>query len=219
MFLVLVTAISLSQANAIEVALDSPEKVDVEEEFTVEISTDTQETSDVKIFVHNSEDDKISREEYLSEIFDEGDESWKDSYFYVQEAFPENSKFDIRVLRSPGDATICLRLRNSASKNGFEQVCNPIEILESEDAKKEESTKKASPTKQEQTTQTVQQLPLQQPIQQAQETSEKITLNANPSPKQTSVIETKESQKTKIIIYSFGSFCILLIVLLALRRL
>ena len=82
--IIIFTAIS----SALEISIDSPNSVEVGERFYVSIDADTTETNDVKIFVHDSSDDKITQNEYISEIY--GDE-WQSSWNYIKEVFPKDN--------------------------------------------------------------------------------------------------------------------------------
>ena len=64
--------------------IDYPESVRINQSFKVSISNTEDHTYDIKIFIHNSSDDKVSRNEIISSILE--NEEWKDSYLYILEA-------------------------------------------------------------------------------------------------------------------------------------
>ena len=102
---------------ALDFELNSPERVDVNESFSVTINAQTSEIYDVKVFVEDSD------EKLISEIYNDG---WKNPRYYILSAFPEQSKFDIRIL-SAEDYSICARLRKT-EKTNFDEQCNNITV-------------------------------------------------------------------------------------------
>src|SRR3989344_600895 len=173
LFIIVLTAINslvLQNVSALEISLDSPEEAELNSAFTVSISADSAEVYDVKVFVHNSEDDKIDRNEYISEIYYGG---WQDSYLYIKGSFPEKTDYKIRVLESPEEIIPISKTPNQETQNL------------------------------------------------SYKSEEKILLNSKLS-KETGFknsVTTPESGKRKILIYGFTGFCVLIIILLALRKL
>jgi hypothetical protein len=228
--ILLVFSIHLTQAA--ELTLDSPDSVEINEEFKVSINLNLLESEeyDVKIFIHDSDDEKISREEYISEIYDGG---WKDSYYYIKGSFPASKEYEIRATSSPGDRIICLRLRKSSSEDsGFEQICKPIEITASKESSKtktedseEKSTASGSDEKQSldqpQAIATTENQQFDSLTEERVSVNEKIVLNAKTeNAKQTTeTFSTKQDKIKRGIIYSFVIFCVVIITLLALKKL
>jgi len=213
----MVISLLIPFCSALEIDLDSPKEVETGEEFTVSVSADSDETFDVKIFVHDSDDEKILRSEYVSEIFDEEEDSWEDPWFYIKEVFPDQDEYEITVPKEDGKMEICLRLRDSSNTDGgFEQVCNKIKVIrEEQEDDEEDKTEKEDeePAAQEKTD--------YQPEEISLAPEEKIMLNSvetRPlnSPNET---KTKDGTKTTFILYGFTGFCVLTIVLLSLRKL
>jgi hypothetical protein len=223
----------LPLCSALNIQLNSPEEVTMDEEFSVTISADTTEIHDVKVFVHNSEDDKIDRNEYISEIHDG---EWKDSYLYIKGSFPEDNEYKIKILESPGEREICARLRKTGTSS-FSTQCNKIKILSSKNSEEEnnkddekkseddsedkpedkdtiEATKSKELSSVSEETSNIQQLPNKQ---------EKIMLNSKSSTEEkfenSRSITTPEGNKRKFLIYGFTGFCVLIIILLAMRKL
>ncbi len=216
---------------ALNMSLSIPESVAINEEFYVSISSDSTDLNyDVKIFVHNSEDNKIDRPEYISEIYDDASSIWKDSYYYILNSFPETKEYEIKLKSSPGDRKICLRLRKSPSEDSsFEQACNNIEITEGEESKTDSSPEKKivktanekSQVSENQTSTNKESLEFQPISQEKINNNEKIILNSKTENTE-QIAQTYSSKQEKIkfgIIYGFIIFCVVVIILLALRRL
>jgi hypothetical protein len=206
--------INIFTVTALDFSFTSPREAYLKEEFIVSITLDMQENYDVKVFVHNSEDTKVSSEEYISEIYDG---QWSNPWFYLKEAYPEKSEYEIRVIDSPGNREICVRLRKSGTSS-FDTECKPIEILEKvQDEKLEENIKieKKKEKIEEEVTQEV-----VQDFQLSEITNDKILLNSKPPVQKNKLEISTKSEKRRIrIIYSFTALCILIIILLALRKL
>ena len=221
-FIITLTAIS-QLSSALTISLDSPGSAGIEEEFSVSYEADSSETFDVKIFVHSSEDTSIQRSEYISEIYDS---DWKDSWYYIKEAFPERKEFMMRALNSPGDRSICVRLR----KTGTDVVhteCTTIEILEQsqtqtmEQHEEDDEPDEIENNVLEDRDEKIQQLT--KPEQSAEQLpkkiqQEKILLNS-PKNELSEEITTSSQKKLNWIIYSFLGLCIFIIILLSLKRL
>jgi hypothetical protein len=238
--------LSLPNVSSLEISLISPQEVKINEEFTVSISADSTENYDVKIFVHNSEDEKIDRDEYISEIYNE---NWKDSYNYIKSSFPEKTEYKIRVLESPGDKEICARLRKTGAST-FSTQCNAINVLQSENSVEEDSneeieedevndkedeedeedklTEKDSEKEPSEEDEEPIKNDLSGPVQMPTEESKKISypraerLLLNPRIQKKNdlneKITTPEGDKKDFLIYGFTGFCILIIILLALKK-
>jgi len=87
-------AISLlaSFSQALEISIDYPQEVKINEVFSVSIDADTSEIYDIKIFVHSSEDEEIKSEEYISEIFND---DWANPWYYLQDSFPSQKEYEV----------------------------------------------------------------------------------------------------------------------------
>lgn len=200
--------------SAIAINFDSPSSVEINEEFTVTIDADSQETHDVKIFVHTSEDKKIARGEYISEIYEE---DWADSWFYIKESFPEKVEYKIKVIESPGERKICVRLRKTSTQT-TKIECKDLSVLESEQVQEAPSFEEtpAQPDDEEKKETQVKSEPKTQKL--SIETNEKILLNSPDSDPPVEVITKKEKTRQGIL-YSFIFLTIAIVILLALRRL
>ncbi|MFH1425716.1 MAG: hypothetical protein ABIG28_03270 [archaeon] len=216
----------MATISALEISLESPAEVEINEEFTVKIDSDSTGISDVKIFVHKSEDTEIKADEYISEIYKD---DWANPWYYIKRAFPDEKEYQIRVIESLGERTICARLRESET-NSIYTECKPITIVgeetdtnqeededqhEEAEEKNNEEENPSSDSPKETTNQ-----PTPQPLSSNNPTNEKIILNSNPptdNPKQT--ITTKQGKTRIALIYNFTGLCVVIIVLLALRKL
>ena len=203
--------------------LNSPEKVQQNQEFTVSIQSDTAETNDIKIYV----EDPSASPKTISEI--QNIDEWQNSYFYLKQIFPQQTEFKLKV-KKQGDWQICARLR---AKSPSQPVCNTISVIQSEnvggqeEAEKVEKTKKEDKQKnkdQEVKTTQVQpsnQVPVQtsnyekisQPVK-----TEKILLN--PPNNSTALTYTSKKERTiQWVSLSFTGLTIIIVILLALRKL
>jgi len=112
--------------SGLDISLSSPSKVRLNSEFTVSISSeDSDKIYDVKIFVHNSSDEKVARNEIISSVFNDG--VWKDSYLYIQDTYPSQKDFLVK-LDSQNAVEICAQLREKDKSSILAKSCNPIEI-------------------------------------------------------------------------------------------
>ena len=221
------TAISLvlfliPLVSAIDFQLASPESFSLNESFDVSISASTSEIYDVKIFVH----DESSKT--LSEIYND---KWKNPYYYIKESFPSKTTYSIRVIETSNSYEICARLRKTGKSN-YDQVCNPISISddkeiqddsqensqnESSDVQIEEPKNTSEESPPEETSSTQDENPL---IETENTSSKRIVLN---SPKEAKTSEntfvTKQEKLRLYAVYAFTFFCIIIIILLSLRKL
>jgi hypothetical protein len=224
-FVIVLMVISItftSRVIAEEVSLNSPENVEIDEEFTVEIDSAVEETCDVKIFIHNSDDSRISRSEYISEIYSEADDTWKDSWFYIIGSFPEQKEYKLKVASSSGQREICVKLRKSSDKeSGFDQVCRDIEINE-KSTSSESKPKEKTPEETKESPEEKSSIPETQQNSEMRKISyiekqEKLTLN--PKSNSAPITEIKTPRKELYILYSFMAFCVAIIILLVLKKL
>lgn len=204
----IILTVTLNPAQALEISIDSPKEVIQGEEFQVKIDSSSTESLDVKIFVH-----RHTKE--FSEIF--YDEKWKSPFHYLLGFFPDQKEYLLKA-HFLGETKICARLRKSTTSN-FVEACNQITVLAqdaqepSEDSPEAQSpsteTKNKPPTQ----TQEITSIVLEEPV----PAPEKIVLSSKTDePKQ---ITTKQGKTRSWITYSFAGFLIIIIILLALRRL
>ncbi len=211
--LVISFLIALPLVSALTITFSAPETVEIDEEFTVTISADSEEIHDVKIFVHTSEDEKISRSEYISDIYHDG--AWLDSWFYIKEAFPDEREYKIKIFESSGEREICVRLRKTSTQTASIE-CQKIEVLEKgkiEEPMKEENKETIIETGK---TQTEEKNNIKLLSAAPAESNERIYLNQKSEEKE---VQTKQNKFRSRIIYSFLLVLTAVIILLALRRL
>lgn len=218
----MVISLLLPLANSLKISIDSPDSVEVGEEFKVSFEADSSETFDVKVFIHNSEDEKIDNSEYISEIENNG---WQNPWYYIKEAFPDEKEFKIKVTNSPGERELCVRLRKTDSKE-MSTECVPIEVKEGKFSTSSTKEKSSSKNKKEnlqtlsspQTTKNLEASSQQNSAQLQEE--EKILLNS-PTKKTSNenIFLTSAEKKRLWIVYSFTILCVIIIILLALRKL
>jgi len=209
----------LPNISALDIFLDSPSEANLNQEFTVTIDTPDSDIYDVKIFVHNSEDTKITSDEYISEIYSNG---WKNPWYYLKESFPDKKQYEIKVISNPGNREICARLRKSGASS-FDTQCKPITIKDTQDEsiinKDVENKPSSLPSNPLQTSQD-QEPPVNNPLPQSAEktNSEKLTLNS--PTEQVQKTFTTSQEKSRIgLVYAFTIFTVRIIILLALRKL
>src|SRR3989344_4809365 len=88
---------------ALELSLISPNNIEINNEFQTEINLDSEEIYDVKIFVHDSQDSGVTRDEYISQIFNTQKDIWQSSWNYLSGSYPNERKYRLKVLESPGN--------------------------------------------------------------------------------------------------------------------
>nr|AQS33457.1 hypothetical protein [uncultured archaeon] len=209
---------AISLTSALEISINSPLEVDLNEEFTVSINADSSETHDVKIFIHSSDDEKIEQNEYISEIYSDG---WKNPYYYLKESFPEKKEYKIKATSSPAKE-ICARLRKTGTSS-FSTQCQSIKVLKSEtEEETEDAEEDNEEIKENASIGNIQDdLPQQQIAQPSQLSlnSEKLFLNSPSEEKAQKTFITKQEKTRLGIIYSFTAFTLVVIILLALKKL
>lgn len=216
-FSVFVFLFCISLSSAITFQLNSPQNATQNVSFQVSLSAETSDVYDVKIFIY-----KDSKS--FSEIFNGS--SWTNSYNYLLSRFPQIRDYQV-VSHFVGDTSICARLRKSESSS-FTEVCQPIKITFSN---KEENP---NPAEEEQENQEDDEenittpkyytkepdfIPETQVAQVSQDSSEsdRIVLNSAQKPKETFI---SKQEKTRLYaVYAFTAFAIVIIILLALRKL
>jgi hypothetical protein len=220
---------------AFGLTLDSPEEGLINEKFEVKIDADSSELFDVKIFVHDSEGGVVTRDEYTSEIYNDG---WKDPWYYLLEAFPAKKQYTIIVPDKIGRQDICVKLRKTDAPATIFKTCNEILVVSLEGKSEEEEDEpviEPEPEVFEQETQEMIEKKNEPP--QENITLEPIVLNPPPSEtpekteqqveteehalEQPEVAETTTKSETirTWITYSFIGFAIVIIILLSLRKL
>ncbi len=216
----------LQLSSALDFSFDAPDSVQIDESFDVTINSESQDVVDVKIFVHKSESDKVVKSDYISEVNNDG---WKDSWYYIKEAFPKVKTFQVKVLTDAGDRKICVRLRK-AGTDSTSIKCESISVSLSERKKQSEEEKqtenreeasiedikKEAFTTEESTNLTILKEEIIQSNASEEKPLEKIVLKNQNYP--TKEISTKKSSSVKLVLYSAGLLVVFLLVLLLLKR-
>lgn len=204
----------LPSISALNFTLDSPSSVEVESEFTVSIQSESvSDNYDVKIFVENPN----ASPKTISRIYNE---EWQNSYFYINSVFPEQTEFKIKILSS-GDWEICARLRKGEIHG---PQCNPITVTGNtqEDNQQSEKEDRDNGLENEETLKSSVSSNTIKEENPAINEQEKIILNpsaSSESNQESKIFLTNEGNFRLIIIYAFTVFCIIIIILLALRKL
>jgi len=218
-------------AAGAELIIRAPLEVNLKEEFSVVIDADLSGQFDVKIFVHSSSDERVSRNEYISEIFNPVAQMWKDSWFYIEGSFPEIKTYNLKVLESKGERKICLRLRKTGGQTSYIQ-CEQITILEEKksnsesrseleeepevnEKEKTENNLNRSTNKESKTEQYLSYIP-----EKTEQKQERIILNSPPTEiEPADFLITKDEKIRRLVVYSFLAFTIFLLILIGLRKL
>jgi hypothetical protein len=102
-------------ANAL--SLEAPEHAVVDENLTVTIRESSEKTMDVKLFVEQNGT-------IISQIYQNG---WKNAFYYIPAAFPEQKEFLIRIRMPASNAALCIRLRQTGVQK-YEESCQVIAV-------------------------------------------------------------------------------------------
>ena len=121
-------------ASALEFTFDSPSSVNQNEEFQVKIYSQVSENYDVKIYLKDPAD-TAGKIKIVSETYNSG---WKSSFFFIKEAFPSETSFNVKATKSYGNFEICVKLRKSGKTSSIEK-CSNIEIFENNNKNSEET--------------------------------------------------------------------------------
>ena len=216
----LVSLALIPLSSAIEFTLTYPGEVILDEPFSVTINSDSQETHDAKIFVNS--DVKTD-----SEIYD--GKEWQSPHYYLKEVFPGQKEF-LLISHFLGTTQICARLRK-AGGNSFVEKCGEIRIVEGdsqeqgeeeeEDEQEDEEESEPNEESNKENNLVENKTQVKESPDEPEQQSEKIFLNAPQEPKTegTEVYKTKKEKTRLGIIYSFIVLTVIIIILLALRKL
>jgi len=216
--------------GALEFSFDSPDKVKVDETFSVSINAAVAADYDVKITVFDGK-------EIISEIDNDG---WKNPYYYLKGVFPEEKEYANRVIRGEGEKDICVRLRKTG-KTSYDEVCKKITVEKSDEETGNDETEdndknddsgnnKTNDDKEDKTESDLSYgNNVNNEINKTDETdnanpttNSKIVLNAKavsiPDAEEDSVFVAKREKIRNWMIYSFILFAVAIIVLLFFRK-
>ena len=212
-FIILLIPIS----SAVEFSLISPKEINLDEEFSVTIDFQSEEAYDLKIYVHDDV-------QAYSEIYN-GNE-WKSTHYYLLRVLPAQKEFKL-ISHYAGETKICAKIRKPNSTPSPEK-CNNIKVIQSESRQETEGEKEMHEEPENIPEETPQEQPKQSlppPTQKEEEKpfeQERIILNA-PAPPVTEeapkIYRTKQEKMRLGIIYGFSIFTVIIIILLALKKL
>jgi len=223
--LIIILTVTSSVVSAIDFQFDSPTSINLAENFSISISADAAgDIYDVKIFVRNS------NLNIISEIYKD---EWKNPYYYLKESFPAQTSYYIRLTESADSYEICARLRKTNKTNYYEE-CNPLSVSVSNNTIDDSQTINSSQfsNNTQSTTQDDNAEDLQpntnenieenktiqdSRVQDTNISTNKIVLNSPSKSKEN--FSTNEENTRLWILYAFTAFCIVIIILLALRKL
>ncbi len=222
----------LPTSQALDFSVSSPSKVNLNESFKVVVESELVKDYDVKVFVYKDKQNNI-----ISKIL-EGNQ-WKNPYYYLNGVYPNQKEFTIRVITDPGERVLCARLRRS-EQSTFEQDCinitidgNTLQI--SNTSQPSDSSPSVDITSQDPELPSPEaQLPAKNSSKNSfSDNSQNNSQNLGPTinndeililnPITTLVTQetytTPAGKTTQYLLYGFTTLCIIIIILLALRRL
>ena len=172
---------------------------------------------DVKIYV-NSLADKI-----VSDIYNN---KWQSSNYYVKSSYPSQNSFRLIVENYTGFGQICVKLRQSGKSSAIGEVCREIEILTKEESlvpqREEESVDSRVIEENNKNNESGSEIIIDNKIEEVVQLSNNAGVNyLNDKP---IVLENKPIHTTSyysdrvLLIYGFVVLCVIIIILLALRR-
>ncbi len=207
---------SITNVKAIEFTIDAPQEVEIGEEFIVHIDTTETGTYDVKAFAYSG-----SKTNYISQIY--RDNTWKSPHYYLIGVYPSVKDFTLKIIENAENPELCVKLRVT---NGTpSDVCQQISLTENSNSVNEENNKSEKNTNKD---------------------KKIVNDSKNKTPEKTQIVELKNISETPIkngkiilssekneigeeitpayrvrigIIYAFVGLCVLLVILMALRKL
>lgn len=246
LFTTIITAISFfvllsSFSSAAEFSFVSPDSVNLNESFSVTINTQLTELQDVKIYVQDANSN------ILSQTY--SDSGWRSSYYFVNASLPQTTSYSVKVIKTAPSYTICVRLRLTAKHSSFSESCVPISVSElppenpitppAENTTPQDTTNTQNTiintqipqnaSQKSTLTQTGTQTKTNSPS--SQQTSEKTQIQLSSSSQSGTIFLGSKTQSVAEISYSkdefvriymalgFAAFCMILIILLALKKL
>lgn len=202
----------MSGIYALEFSFDSPEEVQVEEEFEMTIIFQSNEVYDVKAFV---QDDTKS----YSEIYDGS--KWISSFNFLIEVFPSQKTFKL-LAHIPAETEICVKLRDPVSKKIVGETCKNIKVVENSGGQmsNQQNQSNQEPQINNSTNNIVEETYVPANTQEnfKPSSNDKIVLEYGDEKENKSFI-TKQEKVRLGVIYGFAGLCVLLIIILAFRKL
>jgi len=231
----------LSFASALDIVLDYPREVYLNESFAVILMLSPSEAYDVKLYVENESGSIISETKQ---------DGWKSSFYYSKSAYPNQTSFLLRITKPFAHVQLCVRLRKPEKTTATAPSCYPLiltaytfpsqhntsqsDSMPSSDVPspislipQEENTppsftqnKSTFPLNSPSTSPTPQEtIPSLQRVEQSKETTNKRIVLETPSIYQRTVFITKEERLRLGIVYTFTFVIIAFLILLSRKRL
>ena len=211
---------AMSLVSAVNIDFSISDEVYQNAEFNVEINNiDVPGVLDVKIYVMN-ESEKI-----VSEVYSD---KWQSSNYYVKSAYPADKSFKLIVKSYSGPGKICVRIRQSGKSAVLGEVCKEIEIVKKDGRGNQIINNQIANV-------SIGKINISSGT---KSSSEPIIWKVNVNASENAVVkyesavdegpivlEPKESYQTSyfrtqnLLFYGFVVMCVLIIILLALRRL
>lgn len=208
-----------TSASESGLSADFPSQVHLDEEFNVSFDYSSGEKLDVKIFVHNSSDEKVLRNEIISEILDS---DWKDSWLYIIGAFPEQKTFSLKVNEFSGNPRLCIQLRKSGKTAILDKFCNNIKIINNNSYISEDLTEQNKDSEKvfqrETENNSTEEITASVIMPSSQSNFSTINNNLSIVKNQYSIIKTKTDYLEKATLYLFLIFTMLIILLIIRRK-
>ncbi len=214
---IILTAIS-PLISALSISISYPDSIKSGERFDVEVMADSDELYDVKVFVHNSDDNSISRGEYVSEIYKDG---WRDSWNYLRASYPSQKIYSVKVIDSYGKLNLCARLRKTDTQT-TSITCEEIYVEKTVQKESESTTSDWMENLEEieifsESRIDTDQLGKLQNLNSGPQ--ERIILNSlDKNSTQKEAIISKKEKSRNLILYSFSFILLVIVVLLALKK-
>lgn len=210
-----------ANVSALDFSVTAPDEASIDEEFTVTVAADTTEIYDVKVFAYSG-----SKSDYISQIW--RDNAWKSPHFYLAGVFPGQTQFEVKITQGGSGAELCARMRKDGQSTYSEQ-CKALTITgapasgteedEDEDADEENDASENDETEDADSLDDPTPAPAVAITTLSADAPTKLVLNA-PTAEINKREEVTVTYKTRVgVIYAFIVFCVILVILLALRKL
>jgi hypothetical protein len=202
---------SATNVKAVDFTIDSPEEVELEQEFIVHIDASEEETYDVKAFVYSTK-----KTNYISQIYK--DDEWKSPHYFLLGIYPSVKDFRLKIIENAENPELCVKLRVPNGQPS--EVCKSISIIGNNNPVQETIENEPDPE------------PVPNKIEDKENFSSVVAtkeiIETNSSNKKIKLSyqnsefneEITPAYKSRVgIIYLFVGLCVLLVVLMALRKL
>ncbi len=222
--------LNIDNVSAEDFSFSAPDNVVLNSSFEVVINSNLTEIHDVKIYIQNEQNATVSQIE---------NEGWKSSFYYYKSIFPQKKLFNIRAVKYTDRAEICVRLRNTQSQKSSPPICIPIKISlspiaqelneETSDSGLNEANEEIDDENNSDIESEIEAESTTQEINIENENLEKESMqldkihlnprNQSYTPNKSSVFITKTERLRLFAVYGFSIFAVILLVLLAWKKL